>query len=171
MKKPVLLAAAAALLFGLEVGEVPKRVVLEGDAGGRVDGAPFDTADLRGKTWLFIYADPDKKDLNEEVIEAIKKRRYPRDRYGSVAVVNMAATWKPNFVISAILKKKQKRYPDTIYVKDKKRVFVQEWGLADDDFNIVVLGPDGRVLFVKSGELSKEDAKRLLKILDEAVGE
>jgi predicted transcriptional regulator len=83
----------------------------------------------------------------------------------------MAATWKPNFVISAILKKKQKRYPDTIYVKDKQKVFVREWGLADDDFNIVVLGSDGRVLFVKSGELSKEDAKRLLKILDEAVGE
>ena len=166
MKK--LLLFVSSLVFALEIGQMAPRVMLEGDVGGKVDGTPFDTKILERKVYLFIYADPDKKGLNEEFFEAVKAKRFDRNKYGSVAVINMAATWKPNFIISAILKQKQKRYPDTIYVKDNRKVFIEKWGLKDDDMNVLIFDR-GRLLFQKSGKMSESERKEALKVLQRAV--
>ncbi len=168
MKKLLLLLASFA--FALDIGQMAPRVVLQGDNGGRVDGKPFDTKILEQKVYLFIYADPDKKGVNEKFFDAVKAKHFDRSKYGSIAIINMAATWKPNFIISAILKSKQKRYPDTIYVKDYKKIFVQEWGLADDDMNVLIFD-HARLLFQKSGEMSESEQKEALEILTKAVGD
>ncbi len=163
----VFLMAGFAFLWGLEVGEVASKVVLDKKDGGRVDGKAFDTTTLKGKVVFLIYSDPSKKDLNKELFEKVKEQRFDRSRYSSVAVVNMAATWMPNFVLNAVLKKKQKEYPDTIYVKDKKKVFVKKWGLADKNQNIVVLDKDMRVLFVESGKLDEQKIEQVIDIIRE----
>ena len=167
--RAVLIAMLAVALYALEVGEPLPGVVLDGKIGKKVDGKPFKSQDLRGKIWLLIYSDPDKKSLNEEFFEKVKAKHFDRSRYGSVAIVNMAATWMPNFAISAILRSKQKRYPDTIYVKDCKKYLVQRWGLKDDDMNIVLLDKDLRVLFIAHGKMSKEQQRRALQILERKV--
>ena len=169
MKKLIVLAASIMLLWGLEVGQMAPRVVLDGKDGGRVDGKPFDTAKLKGKVTFLVYSDPDKRGLNEELFEKLKKRHFDRTKYQSVAIINMAATWMPNFVLGAILKKKQKEFPDTIYVKDKKKIFVQKWGLADQDQNIVVLDRQGRVLFVDHGKLDEPKIDRVITIIQEQL--
>ena len=144
------------------------QVVLNGKDGGRVDGKPFDTKILERKVYLFVYADPDKKGLNEAFFDAVKAKHFDRSKYGSIAVINMAATWKPNFIIAAILKKKQKEFPDTIYVKDNRKVFVKQWQLADDDMNVLIFD-HGRLLFQKSGEMSADEQNEALKILQKAL--
>ena len=162
MKRVGLIFLSALVAWALEVGQIAPRVVLEGKDGGRVDGTPFDTFRLQGKVIFLVYSDPDKRNLNEAFFQKVKKRHFDRSRYASVAIVNMAATWMPNFVLSAILKKKQKEFPDTIYVKDKRKIFVKQWGLADEDQNIVVLDKDGKVLFVKSGKLTPKEQEEVL---------
>ncbi|WP_457638742.1 YtfJ family protein [Persephonella sp.] len=153
------------LATALLIGHTPPVVVLEGEKGGTVDGKPFSTETIKGKVYLVVYADPDKKDLNEDFAEAVKKQNFDRSKFGSIAIINMKATWIPNFVLNGILKKKQEKYPNTIYVKDYDKVFVREWGLKDDDYNVLLFDKNGKLLFYKSGKMTEEDTQKVIQLI------
>ena len=106
----------------MPIGEVPPTIVLEGDLGGRVDGTPWNSEELvSGKIIVLFYVDPDESDLNNHVSDALKAENFPLDKYGSVGVANMAATWLPNFAINIKLKSKQEKHKSTVYVKDLEK--------------------------------------------------
>ena len=171
MKLAVLIFfAIISFLKAVEVGEVLPSVVLKGELGSKVDGSPFRSEDLKGKTWLVIYSDPDKRGLNDDLFEKIKSEHFPRDRYGSVAIINMAATWMPNFAIDAALRAKQRKYPDTIYVRDLKKYLVDRWKMVDDDMNILIIDSNQKVLFKAHGALDKRQKEQVLQILQKEIG-
>jgi len=155
-------------LNALTVGEVPKNITIEGDNGGLVeDGSVWDSATLKDKVIVLFYVDPDEKSVNEHYSAALKKKEYrKKGDFTSVAIINLAATWKPNFVIEKILKSKQEEFPTTLYVKDKNSVLVKEWGVQDDASNIIIFSPDGKVLFYKSGKMEDEDIEKSFKIIE-----
>ena len=172
MKKIFLASLIAANLFALNVGEKPQSVTLQGEDGGYVkDGSPWSSEMIKDKVYVMFYVDPDEKDKNERVAEALKARHFDRSKYGSIAIVNMAATWKPNFIIQKILESKQKKYKDTIYVMDKNKVLVDKWGVADDDSDILLFDKNGKVLFYKAGRLSDEDIAKLIHIIEVKINE
>jgi len=155
-------------LYAIDVGEVPKNVTISGDDGGSVvDNSAWSASSIKDKVYVMFYVDPDEKDTNEEFSHALKAKHYDRANYGSIAIVNLAATWKPNFIIESILKSKQEEFPDTIYVKDKNKVLVKEWGIADDASDILIFSKTGKVLFYKVGAMSKEDMQKAFKIIKE----
>lgn len=148
---------------GLQVGRVPPSIELSGKLGGRLDGTAWSSEELKGKVHVIFYVDPDEKELNNDASEALKKAKLPRDKFQSLGIVNMDATWLPNFAISSALKEKQKRYPTTIYVRDYRKVLVRKWGIADDNSDVLAFDKHGRLIFRKDGKLDTEDIKRLLK--------
>ena len=160
---------AHTLLSALEVGSVPKTITLEGDAGGYVaDDSAWSSSMLKGNIFVMFYVDPDKKDVNEYFAQELKKFKQENNlTFQSIAVINMAATWKPNLIIESILKDKQKEYPTTIYVKDKESVLVNEWDVQDNASNIIVFGKDGKVLFYKSGAMDAVDTAEVFRIIKE----
>ena len=167
-KTIVLTSLLSLSLSAFTLGEVPKQVEISGENGGLVeDGGAWNSSTLKDKVIVMFYVDPDEKELNEDFSAARKAKKYDRAKYGSIAIINMAATWKPNFAIESVLKSKQKEFPDTLYVKDKKSVLVQEWGLADDNSDIVIFAKDGTVLFHKDGKMQKEDIARALQLIEE----
>ena len=151
----------------IEIGKTPATVVLEDKQGGRLDGTPWSSVEMREKVHVLFYVDPDLKDLNNDASEALKKEDFPRDTFQSIAIINMAATWLPNFAISSALKKKQKRYPTTLYVRDYKKVLVETWGIADDNSDVLAFDKQGRLLYLKEGKLGPEDIKELIGIIRE----
>ncbi len=151
----------------IEIGKNPATVVLEDKRGGRLDGSPWRSTEMKGKVHVLFYVDPDFKDLNNDASEALKKEEFPRDRFQSIAIINMAATWLPNFAISSALKKKQERYPTTLYVRDYKKVLVERWGIADDNSDVLAFDKQGRLLYRKEGKLNAEDIAELLSIIRE----
>ena len=171
MKKILLLVLTLCGLFGIEIGKQPKEVILSGKEGGYVKGdAKFSTADIKGKVFVVFYVDPDEKDTNEHFVQALKKRKYNQNpRYASMAIINMAATWKPDFIIEKLLAAKQKEFPKTIYVKDKASVLVKEWNLADDASDILLFDKDGRVIFYKAGKMSDADMQQAFKLIEERL--
>lgn len=172
MKLKLTLATLLATLnlYALTVGEVPKNVVIDKDNGGLVKGGAWNSNMLKDKVYVMFYVDPDEKDVNEEFSQALKKKEYrKKGDFGSIAIINMAATWKPNFAIEAILKGKQKEFPKTIYVKDKEKVLVHEWELGDDASNIVIFDKTGRVLFYKSGKMNEEDTQKAFEIIEAKI--
>lgn len=112
---------------------------------------------------MLFYVDPDFTDLNTAASEALKAEAFSKDKYQSLAIINMAATWLPNFAIHGKLKEKQKAYPNTTYVRDVHRAVVKEWKLADDNSDVVVFDQEGKVRFVHEGKL---DAAKIKAMID-----
>ena len=158
----VLVGSAVAL----ELGNVPSAVVLDGDSGGKTDGSAWNSVMLKGKVHILFYVDPDERKLNEPLIQALKKRHFDRKKYASVAMINLAATWLPNAVLESKLEAKQKEFPDTIYVKDKKKVLVNKWKLADDNSDILVFDKSGKLIYKKFGKLSTQEITEVIKLIE-----
>jgi len=173
MKKIVALMAilASLNLWAISVGEKPKEVTISGDNGGMAkDGSAWSSKSIKDKVYVMFYVDPDEKDLNEAFSDALKAKKYrEKGAYGSIAVVNLAATWKPNVIIESLLKSKQEEFPQTIYVKDKNSVLVKEWELADDNSDIVIFDKDGKVLFYKAGKMSIKDMQKAFTVIEENI--
>ncbi len=128
MKKTfLLLLLSVSSIFGLMLGQTPPVVVLDGKDGAKADGSAWSSEMLKGKVHVVFYVDPDEKDVNNAFSKALKTKKFPLDKYSSVAIVNMAATWMPDFAIAQKLKAKQKKFPNAIYVKDKKKILVKKW--------------------------------------------
>jgi uncharacterized protein len=164
----VLIAASfvpAMAWAGAELGQVPPKVELKDNLGGRLDGKPWSSDELKGKIHVLFYVDPDEKDTNNETSDALDKEKFPAEKFQSVAIINMAATFMPNFLISSSLKEKQEKYPRTLYLRDYKKVLVQEWKLADDSSDIVAFDKSGKVIFRKDGKLTPEEIQKLLKVI------
>jgi uncharacterized protein len=149
----------------IEMGEIPPKVELKEKLGGRLNGEPWSSEELQGKVYVLFYVDPDEKDTNNDASEALDKENFSRDNFQSVGIINMAATWLPNFAISSSLKDKQKRYPKTIYVRDYKRVLVNAWQIADDSSNVLAFDKKGKLIFRKDGKLSAEEIQTLIKVI------
>ena len=154
---------------GLEIGQVPKTVELKDEFGGHLDGTPWSSNELKGKVHVLFYVDPDEKNLNNEASEALKKEKFPRENYQSYAIINMAATWLPNFAISSSLEEKQKLYPDTIYLRDYKKVIVKEWEVSDNNSNVIAFDKQGKLIFRKDGKLDSESIIKLITAIQNCL--
>lgn len=161
----VLVFSAPYALAELQVGQVPKTVMLQDEQGGHLDGRPWSSEEIRDKVSVFFYVDPDERDLNNAASEALKAEEFPLDRYQSFAVMNMAATWLPNFAINRSLRKKQEEYPSTIYVRDNEKVLVEQWGLSDDNNCVLAFDQQGRLIFRKDGQLDEQEIATLIQAI------
>ena len=151
----------------IKVGEKPPVISLKEPEGALVKGGPWDSKSLKGKVHILFYVDPDEKDLNESLEAELKKNEFPEDKFASVAVINMKATWLPNSLIAMNLNSKQKEYPRTIYIKDFKKVFVDKWGLTDDSYHVVMLDKEGIVRFSQAGTLKPDQVKAFIALIQE----
>ena len=150
----------------LPIGEIPARVVLKGELGGRLDGSQWSSEELvSGKVIVLFYVDPDESELNNHVSDALKAENFPKEKYGSIGMANMAATWLPNFAINMKLKSKQEKHKETVYVKDLDKTLVKKWGLSDDNSDVIVFGKDGRVLYSVDGKFTDAQVKEIVKVV------
>ncbi|MBN2816697.1 MAG: transcriptional regulator [Campylobacterales bacterium] len=156
-------------LLAVEVGTTPPTLTLQEERGGLVsDGSAWSSSSIKEKVYVMFYVDPDKKGVNEHYSAALKEKNYrEKGAFGSIAIINLAATWKPNFVIESILESKQKEFPNTIYVKDKASVLVNEWELEDDASNILIFDKGGKLLFYKSGAMNEADILTSFRLIEE----
>ena len=167
MKKIILVfLVLVGSVVAVELGKVPSSVILDGDNGGKTDGSSWNSKMLKGKVHIFFYVDPDERDLNEPLSQALKKRHFDRKKYASVAMINLAATWLPNAILESKLKAKQKEFPDTIYVKDKKKILVDKWGLADDNSDILIFDKKGKLIYKKFGKLLAKEVTSVLTLIE-----
>lgn len=164
-----LLAMPLTTFAELPVGEVPPTVTLSGKDGGRLDGSAWSSSEIKGKIYTFWYVDPDEKDTNNHVSDRLKEEAFPIEKVASIACINMGATWLPNFAIESSLKEKQEEFPNTIYLKDFKKVLVKEWDFANNSSNVAAFDQEGKVIFSKDGKLSDSDVENLVQAIKNAL--
>ena len=167
MKKVLtILLIATVSTFALNLGEIPKEITLSGENGARVDGTAWNSKMLKDKVYVLFYVDPDKKEDNEAFIDALHEKNYDKEKYGSVAIINLKATWLPNFAIEKKLKSKQKEFPNTLYAKDKTKYLVKEWELADDASNILIFDNDGKLIYQHEGTVTDEEMQKAFALIE-----
>ena len=168
MKKLLLLPFLLSLtLSAVELGSTLPGITLDGDKGGRVTGGKWESSELQGKVHLVFYVDPDESDLNEALSDAVKASEPDRSKFASVAIINMAATWKPNFAIQSVLEGKQEKFPHTTYVKDMDKHIIEAWEIADDNNDIILLDKSGKVIYFHEGEVDDAGIKKVLTLIKE----
>ena len=110
MKKIVLITLLClGMGHAIELGKVPSLVTLEAGNGGKIDGSAWNSSMLNGKIYTLFYVDPDERELNTPLADALKARKFDRKKVNSVAIINLAATWLPNVILEAKLEEKQKK--------------------------------------------------------------
>ena len=168
MKKIVTTLLLASLsTLALTLGEIPKTVTISDENGAKVNGEAWHSTMLKDKVHVLFYVDPDRKGDNEAFIDALHQKNYNLTNYGSVAIINLKATWLPNFAIEKKLKSKQEEFPDTLYVKDKTKYLVQEWALEDDASNVLVFDKEGKLIYQQSGEIIQEEMATIFALIEE----
>ncbi len=170
MRKIVLsLLVLTAGLFAVETGKRPSIVVIDGKDGGAIKGGAWSSAMLKDKVTVLFYVDPDERDTNKALTQALKAKHFDRSKYRSVAILNLAASWLPNAVLESKLKEKQKEFPDTVYVKDKNKVLIKKWGLKDDSSDILIFDQGGKLIYKKFGKLTQKEIKEVIGIIEKML--
>ncbi len=152
--------------FKLEVGRALPALVISGDHGGNVkDGGSWDSQSMNGTLNFMVYVDPDESELNDALIDRLKEEKFSQQYFHSVAIINMAATWKPNVIIMKVLRGKQEKFPRTTYVFDKDRYASQNWNLTPEGYHVLLVDRDGSVLYEKAGKLDKNEIDSLIRMI------
>ncbi len=154
----------------LPVGETLPPLTLSASHGGYVsDGKPWSSESMRGRLNFVVYVDPDDKDLNNALAERLKAENLPSDILSSVALINLAASWKPDSLIMSALRDKQKDYPSTTYVYDKDKSVAGRWQLPPEGYHVLLIDKEGRLLFEKNGQFNKQEIENFLSLVKTEV--
>ena len=166
MRKIVIfLLAIFTIANALSVGERLPNVVLDKANGGTSDKKAWYSKTLRGKVHLILYMDPDKREETQALLDALNSLNVNSNSYSTVAIVNLAATWLPNAILESKLSKKQKELKNTVFVFDKRKYLVKKWGLKDNDSNVIIINRNSKVIYQKSGKISKMDIDTILSLI------
>ncbi|WP_141734913.1 YtfJ family protein [Oligoflexus tunisiensis] len=164
------LSALAA--YKLEPGKSLPPLTISGEHGGNVkDGGAWHSQSMNGTLNFVVYVDPDDSDLNDELVNRLQAAKFPDALFNSVAIINMAATWKPNAIIMSVLRSKQEKFPRTTYVFDKDRYAAQNWNLTPEGYHVLLVDRDGSVLYEKAGKLEKNEIGKFIDLVSAKVKE
>ena len=130
----------------------------------------LDHPQFKGKVLYIAYVDPDEKDTNNHVEDALKKERdsggLDKTRYEGFGIVNLKASVMPNFLIKSAIKSKQEKTGATI-ILDYDYTILNQWGLKNDSSEVVVLDKERICRYVYHGKLPQEELVKMIQIIKE----
>ncbi|MCK9364553.1 MAG: YtfJ family protein [Syntrophales bacterium] len=163
----LLWSASAAFAAGLQVGEKAADFKLKDPTGKEYS---LEHPQFKGKVLYIAYVDPDEKDTNNHVEDALKKEKdaggLDKTRYEGFGIVNLKASAMPNFLIKAAIKSKQKK-TGAIILLDYDQAILNAWGVKDDASDIVILDKERICRFVSSGKLPQDELVKMINIIKE----
>ena len=125
---------------------------------------------FQGKVLYIAYVDPDEKDTNNHVEDALKKERdsgaLDKAKYQGFGIANLKASAMPNFLIKSAIKSKQEK-TGAIVLLDYDLGMVGLWGLKTDSSEVVVLDKERICRYIYHGKLPQEELAKMLAIIKE----
>lgn len=134
-------------------------------SGGLLDGKDWKSNSLDGKVYVLFYVSPGKKNLNNDASEALKKEKFDSEVFASVAAIDLKSSWLPNGLIRRAIKKKQKKYPRTIYLTDKEKSVPKQLNFEESGNDILVFDKEGVEVFRHLGKLGEEEIKKMISTI------
>ena len=178
MKKTVSLVLLAlvwtvsvSLAAELKVGDKAPDFKLKDSTGKEYS---LDHPQFKGKVLYIAYVDPDEKDTNNHVEDALKKERdsggLDKTRYEGFGIVNLKASMMPNFLIKSAIKSKQEK-TGAIILLDLDYTILNLWGLKNDSSDVVVLDKERICRYVYNGKLPPEELAKMIQIIKGVPGQ
>jgi len=161
---------AALVLLGfraeaLKVGDKVKTVKVK-DANDNPAWIP----DIGRKIVTLFYTDPDEKDMNEPFRNRLKAAKLDKRYYRGMGVANLKDTWKPNWIIRSIIRRKIKKFKSLI-LTDTDHTLKRRWrlGNCNDKDVVIVIGKDRRVKYIKKYKMSSAAQAKTLKLVKRLI--
>jgi len=124
----------------------------------------------KGKVLYIAYVDPDEKDTNNHVEDALKKDKesgaLDKTRYEGFGIVNLKASGLPNFIIKASIKSKQEK-TGAIILLDYDYAILNLWGLKNDSSEVVVLDKERVCRYIYHGKLPADELAKMIQTIKE----
>ncbi len=174
-----LLASFMASAHNFEIGSRVPAVGVEDKGELNYNHAEFsysnwNSAKLPGKVRIVqhIAGRTAAREMNEPLIEAIRKDNLPRDRYQTTTIVNTddAIIGSGLFVRSSIESGK-KEFPWSQVIVDSNGAVQRAWQLQSKSSAIIVLDKEGVVRFAKEGALTPEEVQKVIDTVNQLVKE
>ncbi|MBN1532637.1 MAG: hypothetical protein JXA20_08245 [Spirochaetes bacterium] len=156
------LLCAGGPLHAMAVGQSVENVQVR-DASDRPAAIPY----LGRKTVLIFYVDPDVPDQNDPFSEALKKHRFPAERFFGLGIVNLKdAPFLPNSIVRAMVRR-EIRENNAVILTDPDRILQSAWNLGDCNNKsvIILLDPQRRVRFYKKGALTEGEIQSTIQAI------
>lgn len=159
--------ASSAVAAELKVGDKAPDFKLKDSTGKEYS---LEHPQFKGKVLYIGYVDPDEKDTNNHVEDALKKEKeaggLDKTRYEGFGIVNLKASLMPNFLIKSAIKSKQEK-TGAIIILDMDYTILNLWGLKNDASNVVVLDKERICRYVNSGKLPPDELAKMIQIIKE----
>lgn len=123
---------------------------------------------LGEKHVLIFYPDPDHGNQNKKFTDYLEENNIVSDNIFSQGIVNLKdAPMYPNGLVRSVIRKKEKKHNIEI-LTDPDHLLRDAWGLGDVNnlFTIIFVTSDMEIVYLKKGELSKEDQDEFFEIIE-----
>ncbi|MEG3133257.1 YtfJ family protein [Rouxiella sp. T17] len=141
---------------------------------GEFSYSSWNSAKLPGKVRIVqhLAGRTSAREMNEPLIEAIRKDNLPRDRYQTTTIINTddAIIGTGMFVRNSIEGGK-KEFPWSQIVVDENGAVRRAWQLESKSSAIVVLDKNGTVRFAKEGALTPAEVGKVIEMVNQLVKE
>lgn len=141
------------------------------DANNDPKAIPF----VGEKVLLIQYTDPDVKDINDKLSDAVKAKKFDAARYQGIGIANCKDTWIPNAGIRMKARQKEKQFAGSIVMLDEKHIVSTALGFGDcNEIGVLlVVGKDKAIKYMKkitSEAESQQATSEVIAILEAEIG-
>ena len=157
------------MIQAVNIGNTLPQVTLEKENGGASNDKPWNSISLEGKVHLILYMDPDERKEMQALLDALNALDVDTKAYSTVAIVNLAGTWMPDYILELMLSKKEKELKNTSFVFDRKKYLVEKWQMKDDASNILIIDKSSKILYQKIGKMSPTEIEYVIKTIYDMV--
>ncbi len=176
-KKPII-ALLAALLPGvaaahnIQVGQTVPNVTVS-DQGeimlsdDKVIYQPWESTQLTGKVRVIqaIAGRSSAKEMNAEIIEAIKAANLSAEIYQTTTIINQDdSIWGTGGLVKSSAEDSKQEFSWSSMVVDADGTVRSAWQLQEESSTIIVLNKTGQVLFVQEGKLTPQEIDQAMEL-------
>ena len=127
------------------------------------------------KVLLIQYTDPDVKDVNDKLSDAVKAKKFDARLYQGIGIANCKDTWIPNAGIRMKARQKEKQYAGSVILLDENHIVPKALDLGDCNAMgvLLIVGKDKAIKYMKKIASEDESLKatpEVIKILEEEIG-
>jgi predicted transcriptional regulator len=133
---------------------------------------PKNIPSIGEKVVMIVYTDPDVKDVNDPLSNAIKAKNYAKDKYQGIGIANCKDTWIPNAGIRFKARQKEQQFPGSVILLDEKLLLSKTWGFGDCNESgvVIIIGKDSKIKYLKSVK-TPEDSKAIIAVVTKIIEE